>query len=255
MVKFKFMLLKDATLYEGMPSHWVSEKMDGMRCYYDGEKFWSRLGNEIMALPEWRENLDRRLRQEFGRIVQLDMELYCYDSHRQDLMSIVKRKNPDFRWLSVVPRVFEFPNWTEIFDNKVKNLNSLNKRLSDNHFEQRLMNFQEMTTFLEEVFSRGGEGIVLRVPKTFYENKRSNLLLRVKDKMFATSKIVTIIPGEGKHASRIGAINLEDGACCGTGRGSDWREILKVGDVVEYQYMGKSKAGVPYHCSFLRKLN
>src|SRR4051812_34623257 len=31
---------------------WMSEKLDGVRAYWDGKKLWSRLGNEFLA-PDW----------------------------------------------------------------------------------------------------------------------------------------------------------------------------------------------------------
>jgi DNA ligase-1 len=31
----------------------MSEKLDGVRCYWDGNKLYTRNGNETFAPPEW----------------------------------------------------------------------------------------------------------------------------------------------------------------------------------------------------------
>ena len=44
-----------AGVYEegvALDDYWVSEKLDGVRAYWDGERFWSRGGNEYRA-PDW----------------------------------------------------------------------------------------------------------------------------------------------------------------------------------------------------------
>ena len=44
-----------AGVYEegvALNDYWVSEKLDGVRAYWDGERFWSRGGNEYRA-PDW----------------------------------------------------------------------------------------------------------------------------------------------------------------------------------------------------------
>src|SRR5680860_547118 len=44
-----------ANVYQqGAPlaDYWVSEKLDGVRAYWDGERLWSRRGNPFQA-PDW----------------------------------------------------------------------------------------------------------------------------------------------------------------------------------------------------------
>ncbi len=35
-----------------LEDYWVSEKLDGVRAYWDGEKLWSR-GGHVYAAPHW----------------------------------------------------------------------------------------------------------------------------------------------------------------------------------------------------------
>src|SRR5207244_5594780 len=58
---------------------WLSEKLDGVRAFWDGKQFWSRLGNLVHA-PDWfvaglpKEPLDGELwigRKQFQRTVSI----------------------------------------------------------------------------------------------------------------------------------------------------------------------------------------
>lgn len=37
----------------------MSEKLDGVRCYWDGEKMFTRNGNQTFAPKEWIKNLPK----------------------------------------------------------------------------------------------------------------------------------------------------------------------------------------------------
>lgn len=36
---------------------WMSEKLDGVRCYWNGKTMYTRNGNKIFAPKEWTDNL------------------------------------------------------------------------------------------------------------------------------------------------------------------------------------------------------
>jgi len=115
--------------------HWFSEKLDGMRCYWDGginrgvpkiniiwanhegdERYkeppiatglWSRYGNIIHAPDEWLDQLPP---------IPLDGELYV-PGFRQHLMSTVKKLTPDVQdWDRVLYYAFDTPPYGTIFD-------------------------------------------------------------------------------------------------------------------------------------------
>jgi len=114
---------------------WWSEKLDGMRCFWDGaisdgwaksevpwantakddryrkevlcSGLWSRLGNVIHAPSWWLEQLPR---------VLLDGELWSPILSRQQIMSIVKKLQPvDAEWRNIIYRVFDSPPPVLIF--------------------------------------------------------------------------------------------------------------------------------------------
>lgn len=119
----------------GVAGWYLSEKLDGMRCFWDGgvtrglakrdvpwanlnrdrqeqmaTGLWSRYGNVIHA-PNW--FLDKLPK------CPLDGELYHKDrSYRQELMSIVKKLVPDEKdWEAVTFMIFDVPPPAIIFAN------------------------------------------------------------------------------------------------------------------------------------------
>ena len=71
---------------------WMSEKLDGLRAYWDGKHFFSRLGNSFHA-PEW---FIRDLPQD----MTLDGELFGGRGKFQSTVSIVK-SGPSDRWKGI----------------------------------------------------------------------------------------------------------------------------------------------------------
>src|SRR5204862_6869700 len=68
---------------------WMSEKLDGVRAYWDGERFISRLGNEFHA-PDW---FAKGLPE-----TPLDGELWVERKAFQKTVSIVRRQDKSDHW-------------------------------------------------------------------------------------------------------------------------------------------------------------
>lgn len=87
--------LQKAQRYENQPIEgWVmSEKLDGIRAYWDGEKLSTRQMRAIAA-PEWfTKNLPP---------FALDGELWTKRGDFEEIQSIVMAQNPDGRWKKCV---------------------------------------------------------------------------------------------------------------------------------------------------------
>ena len=78
---------------------WMSEKYDGLRGYWDGQKLWSRKGNLIHA-PDY-------FLAELPRDIALDGELWIGHGKFEETMSIVRSERPDDRWKRVHYMVFD----------------------------------------------------------------------------------------------------------------------------------------------------
>src|SRR5262249_2139633 len=59
------------------------------------------------------------------------------------------------------------------------------------------------------VESLGGEGLMMRQPGSLYIAGRSPTLLKVKRFHDAEAKVIGYVPGEGKHAGRVGSLRAE----------------------------------------------
>src|SRR5215470_16692555 len=68
---------------------WLSEKLDGVRAYWDGTQFWSRLGNLFHA-PDW---FVAGLPKE-----PLDGELWIARKQFQRTVSVVRRQDRSDHW-------------------------------------------------------------------------------------------------------------------------------------------------------------
>lgn len=235
---------------------YASEKLDGMRCYWDGgisrgvecnsvpwanpnetgfsTGLWSRYGHVIHALDTWIDGLPN---------IPLDGELWG-DMKRQDLLSIVKRKEPDARWLNVSYCVFDSPgkiiasyrvvnepNYSRVIDGSdwwrgresmvrtiVEPYSAVYSWLQDQIVEGDNLRLLKQTTvtsveqldgMLEAVMAKPlGEGVMVRNPRSYYQVCRCQDLLKVKPCQDAEGVVVGYTPGLGKLDGMIGAVRL-----------------------------------------------
>lgn len=85
------------------PTGWsMSEKMDGMRCYWNGKRMYTRNGNRIFAPNEWTAHLPED--------VAIDGELWSGRDNFQSIVSIVRRHEPDSdKWKEIKFMAFDGP--------------------------------------------------------------------------------------------------------------------------------------------------
>ena len=89
---------------------WMSEKLDGIRAYWDGEAFVSRLGNRFFA-PDWFvEDLPADT---------LDGELWVGRKMFQKTTSIVRSGAAGQDWKTVAYVVFDAPNAKGAFEDRI----------------------------------------------------------------------------------------------------------------------------------------
>ena len=283
----------------------VSEKLDGMRCIWDGgvtrgkpassvpwanpnedrvsTGLWSRLGHVIAAPDWWVDTLPP---------MALDGELYSRVL-RQEIMSIVKRHNPDERWKKIQYHVFDSPGSAWYTARNVSETNfkryirvdpsyqarffmnatfesvydSLLKANLGNYVrvvEQRVVDdMKALDSLLDIIVAAGGEGLMARNPKSYYECCRTKNLLKVKRADDAEGVVDAWELGEGKLSGIMGALILvmDNGVrvrCSGftdyerqvTGT---WPDHFPKGTVVTFKYNGLSAAGVPQFPRYWRK--
>lgn len=230
---------------------WMSEKLDGVRAWWDGEKFLSRLGNTYHA-PKWfTETLPK---------YPLDGELFAGRGLFQKTVSAVRKLVPtDAEWEEISYVIFDAPEVPGGFETRMDHL--VAEFETDEEFsvyvlgQRRCEGADHLAAYLAEVESKGGEGVMLREPGSNYEEGRSTSLLKVKTFYDDEATVVKHIPGRGKHKGRLGALRVEWNGVefkVGTGFSDKQRENPPtIGSKVTFRYQELSKDGVPRFPSFV----
>lgn len=230
---------------------WLSEKLDGVRCFWDGKEFWSRLGNLFHA-PDW---FVAGLPSE-----PLDGELWIDRKQFQRTVSIVRRQDKSEHWKQVRYVVFDAPKLDKDFETRLafvqECLTSQRPAYALAHEHQRCRGVDHLRGELDRLEALGAEGLMLRRPGSRYENGRSGTLLKVKRFHDAEAKVLEHLAGAGRHKGRLGAllVELPDGAIfsVGTGFSDAQREAPPpVGSLITFRYQELSEAGVPRFPSFV----
>jgi len=231
---------------------WISEKLDGVRAYWDGERFLSRLGNEYHA-PDWFvESLPN---------TPLDGELWIDRQAFHRTVSIVRRQDRSDHWKEVSYIVFDAPAHPGTFEARQKELQKITKATGVDHVQcldqSVCKGIEQMQKELARVEKLGGEGLMLRQPESEYHVGRSWTLLKVKTFHDSEAIVVGHQPGKGKHKGRLGALEVElpDGTAFSVGTGLADREREnppEIGTVIAFRFQELSNTGVPRFPSYLR---
>ncbi len=230
---------------------WMSEKLDGVRAYWDGRQFLSRQGNLYHA-PDWFiEGLPD---------VPLDGELWIDRKKFQRTVSIVRRQDKTDLWSEVCFLVFDAPTASGGFEERLaflkEALASQTLRFARAHEHARCKDLDHLRAELARVESLGGEGLMLRQPGSKYVAGRSTTLLKVKHFHDAEALVLGHQAGAGRHKGRLGAllVRLPDGTEFAIGTGFSDRERTNppaIGATVTFRYQELSEGGVPRFPSYV----
>lgn len=233
---------------------WMSEKLDGVRAYWDGDKFISRQGNIYLA-PDW-------FVEDLPKDIHLDGELWMGRKLFQRAVGVVRRQDKSEDWRDIRFVVFDAPALDEVFEARIAFIQQLLDEIGSlyvhAHVHVRCEDEVHLREELARVESIGGEGLMLRKPGSKYEVGRSSTLLKVKSFHDAEATVLEHLPGTGKHKGRLGALMVElaDGTrfSVGTGFSDAERETPPaVGSVITFRYQELSDRGVPRFPSYVRK--
>ncbi|WP_413231780.1 DNA ligase [Marinobacter sp.] len=248
-------LLLAQTYQEGteLEGYWVSEKLDGVRAYWDGETLQSRQGNKFNA-PDWfTEGFPEQ---------PLDGELWMGRQRFAELSAAVRRYTPDAEeWRRIRLMVFDLPASEAPFSERLAQLERLLGDSPSPHLalipQHRATTHEALMAELDRVVAAGGEGVMLHHGASRYRSGRSEDLLKVKRHQDAEAVVIGHVPGQGRHEGRLGALLVErdDGRRfrIGTGFSDAEREAPPaLGTTVTYKYFGLTSTGLPRFASFLR---
>ena len=230
----------------------MSEKLDGVRAYWDGHQLISRAGHPfhppdgfLADYPPW----------------PLDGELYSTRGDFERISAAVRSADAD--WAGIHLHVFDVPQAESTL---YRRLATLAAWLRD-HPQARIRlipqipirDTAEIDTALRTIEAAGGEGVMLRDPARPYHGGRSPYLLKHKSAHDAECTVTAHHPGTGRNAHRLGALTCENAHGSfriGSGFSDAEREHPPaIGSTITYRYRGYTKKGTPRFATYLRAHN
>ncbi len=234
-------------------SNWlVSEKLDGVRGYWDGERLLSKNGFAFHPPAEFLYNFPP---------FELEGEIWGGRGTFQKTVSIVKKQKPHDGWLELQFAVFDVPRAAGGFRQRLQQA----QEWFDNYptpfafvIEQKtLENKEQLKTELQRVEGLGGEGLIVRKPDALYTKGRSREILKIKSYYDMEAVVIAHIAGKGRNEGRLGAllVELPDKTRFKIGTGFSDEERANpppIGAVITFKYYGFYESGRPKFPSYLR---
>ncbi len=241
-----------------LADYWVSEKYDGVRGFWDGEKLLTRGGERVMA-PAW-------FTAGWPK-TPMDGELWAGRGQFSRAVSTVRQQVPDdTAWRGMRFMVFDLPAQSGPFTERIPALNGLVSQIDKPWVvavvQYRVASHAALQAQLKKTVKLGGEGLMLHRGDSLYKGLRNDDLLKVKTHEDAEARVVGHMAGKGKNAGRLGALLVEMPAeggkpaqrfKLGTGFSDAQRQNPPpVGALVTYRYRGLNDSGIPRFASFMR---
>ena len=248
--------LMRAGVYQGgidLGRYWVSEKLDGVRAYWDGRQLASRAGNLFQAPPWFTAGFPP---------TALDGELWMGRGSYEALSGAVRRKAPiEAEWRRIRYLVFDLPASQAPFTRRLAAMREIVQGAASPYLalvdQSRIASHAALMQRLEEVMAGGGEGLMLHRGSARYQIGRTKDLLKVKAHEDAEAVVLAHLPGKGKFAGMMGALLVEtpEGRRFRIGTGFSGQERQApppLGATITYRHYGKTGKGTPRFASFLR---
>lgn len=230
---------------------WLSEKLDGVRAYWDGKTLMSRTGNTFYA-PDW---FVEHLPSE-----PLDGELFVGRKKFQETVSVVRRMDKSEDWRRVCFVLFDAPGTEGVFEKRLARCREISNQAMSPYLKSldhsECKGLEHLQEELARIESLGGEGLMARKPGSLYQRSRSFTLVKIKNFLDAEAIIVGYQAGAGRHKGRMGSLQVElpNGVqfSVGTGFSDQQRENPPaVGSIICFRYQELSRDGVPRFPSFV----
>lgn len=231
-------------------SWYMSEKLDGIRGYWDGKQMLSKNGNPIYAPQYFIKNFPP---------FALDGELWTQRADFEFIQSTVLDTIPSDSWQKITYNIFEVPNqkgdflarlqkakeWFKTHPNKYVQIIPQIKCKDENHLE----------SFLQEIINKKGEGVIIKDGTKEYTTGRTNSSLKVKKFQDMEGVVIGHNLRDDNKTLKSLQLQLEDGVIFNLGGGFSEKQRTyppKIGATVTFKYYGFTKNNKPKFASFLR---
>lgn len=233
--------------------YWVSEKYDGVRAYWDGEKLLTRSGATIHP-PAWFT----------ARWPKTPMDGELWVGHGAfDVASATIRQHPadETAWRRVRYMVFDLPAHPGPFTERITALKqqvaTLNLPWVLPVSQYKVADEAALEAQLDRVLQQGGEGLMLHRGASLYRAGRNDDLLKLKPYDDAEARVIAHLPGKGKYTGMLGALLVETPTGVRFRLGSGFKDEQRrnpppLGSLVTYRYRGLNVSGKPRFATFMR---
>jgi len=233
---------------------WVmSEKLDGIRGYWNGRQLMTRKGLPLNPPPWFIKNFPP---------FNLDGELWSKRGDFEFIQSTVLDKKPGNTWKKITYNIFEVPDEKGNFPSRLNKARVWFEAHKNNYirFIPQIMvkDKSDLDRFLNEVQKKGGEGVIVKDPDMPYHTGRSAHVLKVKNFWDMEGVVIGLNKGKGKYKNSMGSLTLklENGIVfkLGTGFTDQIRKNPpQIGTIIPFKYYGFTKNRIPKFASFLRE--
>lgn len=233
--------------------YFVSEKLDGIRAYWDGQQLISKQGNTFTA-PLW-------FIETFPNVA-LDGELWIARAEFEKVSGIVRTQNiANKQWQQVKFMIFDLPKSSLPFTQRIQKIQQLVTAANSPYLQmieqQKVTNAIALFSLLDKVVMGQGEGLMLHHQDALYQSKRSRDLMKLKKFEDAEATVIAHLPGKGKYVGLLGSLLVEtsDGIRFKIGSGFSDKERQNpplIGSVITYRFTGKTRNNIPRFASFMR---
>jgi len=234
-------------------SGWLmSEKLDGVRGYWDGKHLLSKNGNPFSPPVEFIQGLPP---------FPVEGELWAGRGSFAQTISIVRKEQPHSGWLQLQLAIFDVPKATGGFTDRIAKASDwFAAHPSAYAFiipQTQVIDSADLQQYLADIEKLGGEGLIVRKADALYAAGRSTEILKVKNYQDTEARVIAHLPGKGRNEGRLGSllVELEDGTKFKIGGGfSDAERVSPppIGAVVTFKFYGKYPSGIPKFPSFIR---
>lgn len=218
---------------------WMSEKLDGVRAWWDGEKFWSRDDNRF--------NCPECVAEQMPACV-LDCEIWGGRGMFEPTVAAVRRNVPKVsEWESLVISIIDTPEETFTIHG------GLEGRLIPGEccsiIPQTVCEGRDdLQEFFDKVVNESGEGVVLRAAQSPYVIGESKSLLKLKPRQEGVGVIVGRRGQDGNDKMMASVMLRWGNIVFAVGGGFTREERLSpvpVGKRIRFHYHFLSDSGTP----------
>lgn len=230
----------------------VSEKLDGVRGYWDGQRLFTRQGNHILA-PSW-------FTAEFPTIA-MEGELWIGRGQFEAISGLIRQTSPkDTDWQKVRFMVFDLPTTKGSFEDRYLQMQTLivGKSAYLQVIEQFSVDSVEaLYDTLNTLVALGAEGLILHRRTAVYTPGRNPNVMKLKPYLDAEATVIGYVAGKGQFAGKMGALRVQtpEGRIFSIGTGFNLAERQHppaIGTLITYKYLGLTVNGLPRFASYLR---